>query len=448
LYKLGLFDEAYYCLQQVSETEQTLAIDSKSCLVYSQVFEGIGDSQRAEEYLAEGLRINPNDAELHLYRGNMLQTSGDVQDAIACYEYMLNNCDCDLELQSEVYRRITVCKRFQAGDPQVAEMKQVLTQAIEEDCIIAQKNLYFSLAKVEEDCKDYSASFAYLTTANQLMKDTRNIDFNLEAWMQHAYDMLELDRYLLRSNVSIEDQEKGSGVIFIVGMPRSGSTLTESILSVTPSASDRGETVAFTETLAEFQGDMIHKERVSSELLHAIGDSYLKRINFDEKVSIITDKNLYNWRYAGLISMCLPGARIIHSLRNPVDNMLSIYKAHFPMGNEYAFDLNEIFKVYQLHFQAMKYYKSRHRHSIFTSNYDTLATSPSTYIPDLIARLGLEWDPMYLTPELNTRTVKTASNIQVRSPISGKSVGGWKRYKEHFRPYMERFVELGYEIDS
>ena len=124
-------------------------------------------------------------------------------------------------------------------------------------------------------------------------------------------------------------------------------------------------------------------------------------------------------------------------MRHPFDNILSIYRAHFTEGNEYSSSLIDSAKVYLDQEELMTKYKKKFKSKIYDLNYDLLVQNPNKEIKSLISWLGWDWHDRYLSPHLNPRSVTTASNIQVRSPINAKSLGGWKNYKEMLRPAME-----------
>ena len=146
---------------------------------------------------------------------------------------------------------------------------------------------------------------------------------------------------------------------------------------------------------------------------------------------------LYNYQYAGIISREIINAKIIHCFRNPLDNILSIFRAHFSQGNEYSSSLVDTAKVYIDQEAVMTEYKNRFRSKIYDLNYDSLVTNPNEEIKSLISWLDWQWKDTYLSPHLNKRSVSTASNVEVRSPINPKSIGGWKNYKEMLKPSME-----------
>ena len=150
-----------------------------------------------------------------------------------------------------------------------------------------------------------------------------------------------------------------------------------------------------------------------------------------------TNKQLYNYQYAGFIAKTIPNSKIIHCYRNPLDNILSIYRTHFARGNEYSSSLIDSVHVYLDQDEIMTEYKNRYRSKIYDLNYDFLVSNPNKEIKSLISWLGWKWDNKYLTPHLNPRSVLTASSVQVRSQINSKSVGGWKNYKNMLEPAIE-----------
>ena len=168
-----------------------------------------------------------------------------------------------------------------------------------------------------------------------------------------------------------------------------------------------------------------------------IAERYWKKIkDYKKRSNSTTNKNLYNYLYAGIIAKKIPNAKIIHCYRNPLDNILSIYRAHFK-GNEYSSSLVDVAKIYLDQEELMNKYKNKFRSKIYDLNYDLLVSNPKEEIKSLISWLGWKWDDKYLSPHLNTRSVSTASKVQVRSPINSKSIGGWKNYKDMLKPAME-----------
>ena len=212
-------------------------------------------------------------------------------------------------------------------------------------------------------------------------------------------------------------------------MPRSGTTLVESIISMNKKLKDLGEI------------NILEKAYIKSRTFNqkmSLAELYMQELNqLLEEFSITTNKWLYNYQYSGIIANEIPNCRIVHCFRNPLDNILSINRANFENGNYYSSSLIDSTKVYLDQEHIMNIYKDKFRQKIYDLNYDLLVKNPQKEIKSLINWLGWEWNESYLSPDLNERAVYTASDIQVRSPINSKSIGGWKNYKEMLRPAME-----------
>ncbi len=212
-------------------------------------------------------------------------------------------------------------------------------------------------------------------------------------------------------------------------MPRSGTTLVESIISMNPNVNDLVETSILQKALIESKKD---------KQVFTLAELYWQKANnYSNKFNITTNKFLYNYQYAGIIANEIPNAKIIHCFRNPLDNILSIYKSHFGKSNEYSSSLEDCATVYLDQERIMIEYKNRFRSIIYDLNYDSLVKNPDKEIKSIISWLGWDWDDSYLSPHLNLRSVSTASSVQVRSQINSKSVGGWKNYKKLLRPAIK-----------
>ena len=145
--------------------------------------------------------------------------------------------------------------------------------------------------------------------------------------------------------------------------------------------------------------------------------------------------------YTGIIANKIPNSKIIHCYRNPLDNILSIYRAYFTRGNQYSSSLVDCTNVYLDQEEIMRKYKNKFRSKIYDLNYDLLVCNPEEEIKSLISWLGWEWNDAYLSPHLNKRPVFTASRVQVRSPMNSKSIGGWKNYKDMLKPSIEILIK-------
>ena len=276
--------------------------------------------------------------------------------------------------------------------------------------------------------KKYQKSSENLQIANKLKLSINPSDCNL---------------IIKRSNFLLIEAEKRGGFnnkkssypqsIFIVGMPRSGSTLVESIISLNNKVKDLGEI------------NILEKAFTKSRNLNqkiSLTDIYMEEIyQITKGFSITSNKYLYNYQYAGIISKEILNSKIIHCFRNPLDNILSIYRANFDTGNYYSSTLIDSTKVYLDQEKIISIYKDQFPQKIYDLNYDLLVTNPDKEIKSLINWLGWEWNESYLSPHLNERAVYTASDIQIRSPINSKSIRGWKNYKQILEPSIKMLTQ-------
>ena len=226
-------------------------------------------------------------------------------------------------------------------------------------------------------------------------------------------------------------------------MPRSGSTLLETILSISPEIKDLGESRSLKKAIAKLQAQKQHNHDHQG-----LNEIYSQMEPIDRtQYKYTTDKNLYNFMHISFIAYHMPAAKIIHCRRNPMDNILSMYRGNLTAGNSYTADLEGAAKVLVAQEQAMQIQKKRYPEKIFTFDYDQFVNAPEFNLRKLLEWLHLEFDKNYLHPEKSTRSVHTASVMQARKPISNKSVGGWKNYKNLLNPALKIVEESGIRIE-
>ncbi len=310
--------------------------------------------------------------------------------------------------------------------------ESILKKTLQEDHI----DIYFARANILHKQKNYQKSSKFLQLANDLKLAMNPSNADL---LTNKSKLLLLESQ--QKKVSQKEQEDYPQSVFIVGMPRSGSSLLESILSMNSNVDDLGEINILEEGYREW------RKNTKGLTLSKI---YYKKINNQKShLNITTNKWLFNYQYTGIIAKEIANAKIIHCSRNPLDNILSIYRAHFSDKSEYSSSLVDCAKIYLDQEKIMEEYKNLFRSKIYDLNYDSLVSEPNQEIKSLISWLGWEWNDSYLSPHLNPRSVSTASSVEVRSPINSKSRGGWKNYKEMLKPAIEiltktkRYRDLG-----
>ncbi len=277
----------------------------------------------------------------------------------------------------------------------------------------------FAISNLLHKQGKFKESANYLKIANDESLKYKKSDLSLK--IKHT----EFYRSLKIKNSKNEHLKNSSNYLFIVGMPRSGSTLLENILSLNPEVTDMGEVNFLEESIKEAKD------------IEDIYDLYEKKVINQFKSSIIyTDKSLFNYMYCAIISNLFPKAKIINCIRNPLDNILSIYRANF-LNQSFSFSLPDIASLYIHYFETMEEYKTKYGENIYDYYYENLIQNPNVVIPKIISWLDWDWDEKYLSPHQNKRNVYTASSAQIRKKIYSSSIGIWKKYKELLEPAIE-----------
>ena len=379
---------------------------------------GLGKLKEAELFTRKALELNPNYAIAHSNLGGILRDLGKLKEA------ELSTCKA-LELNPNLaiaYYIISTLKYSNKNEKwkETLFSKDFLDNKSKKD----QVNIYFARANILHNEKKYQESSRYLKLANELKLDIKK--------SQSDYLINKSKSLLIETDKKSINQKKIKQYpqsIFIVGMPRSGSTLVESILSMNSKVFDLGEVNILEESF-------LQQKNIDQKF--TLTDIYWNKISkYTENFYITTNKWLYNYQYAGIISREIKNAKIIHCFRNPLDNILSIYRANFTRDNEFSSSLRDCTKIYLDQEEIMSNYKNRFRSKIYDLNYDSLVSNSNKEIKSLISWLDWKWEDSYLSPHLNKRSVLTSSSVQVRSPINSKSIGGWRNYKDMLQPAIE-----------
>ncbi len=277
----------------------------------------------------------------------------------------------------------------------------------------------FAISNLLHKQGKFKESAKYLRIANDEGMKYKKSDSTLK--IKHT----ELYRSIKIKKTKNENLKNSSNYVFIVGMPRSGSTLLENILSLNSEVTDMGEVNFLEESI---------KEAKDFEDVYGLYEN--KVINQFKSSIIYTDKSLFNYMYCAIISNFFPKAKVINCIRNPLDNILSIYRANF-LNQSFSFSLPDISRLYMHYFETMEEYKIKFGENIYDYYYEDLIENPNKVIPRIINWLGWDWDEKYLSPHQNKRNVHTASSAQIRKKFYSSSIGIWKEYKELLEPAIE-----------
>ena len=287
----------------------------------------------------------------------------------------------------------------------------------------------FALAKASEDLEDISNAFQFYVEGNALRKKELGYD---KAQYERSFEKLKASApSILANRLGSKNLSSEPKPIFIVGMPRSGTTLVEQIISSHPLVTGAGELTFVHQFGASLAAD---QTRVDGETLTTFRQQYLNALKKrSEGSAIVTDKAPLNFRFLGPIAAALPEAQIIHVKRDPAAVCWANYTKYFGSDSlGYCYDLDDVLHYHTIYQDLMNYWGEVLPSEIYDLNYDALTERQEKETRKLIAHLGLEWDDACLSPQDNGRAVATASNVQVRQKVYQGSSERWKRYK----PYL------------
>ena len=383
----------------------------------------LGRSEEALAPLDKALSIKPDLAEALTNRGNALNHVGRREEAIAELEKVVDLYPA----HAAAHRNLSVIKTYKPDDPQIAQMESLLATAKPAD--LAQ--LHLALAKAHEDLGDADRAFAHYEKGNGL-------------FAQAAGDAMARHRRLFAQVRSIFEQgvpepvapaPAGKRPVFVLGMPRSGTSLIEQILASHPQVHGGGELSALRRAVAP----ALETGNLDPDTLAEVRRRYLDELDeIGTERPVVTDKMPANFRWIGHIAAALPEATILHTTRDPVAVGWSIFRTFFPAGGmEYSFDLGAIAAYTKLHDEMMAFWAERLPGRIHEVNYERLAEKQEAETRRLLDLCGLEWDPRCLDFHRTERTVITASAGQVRETMYTGSSQAWRAYESHLGPLIE-----------
>ncbi len=420
----------------------------------------------ALETARQAVAAMPDNAEAHNAMGQILQASGQPEAALQAYERasqlpggaaesaLINRAvlfmeDGRKDEAKAAFERALAAfprsatawfnqadfKTFTADDPDIVRMQDLLNSGSVQSHA-DQISLHFALGKAYLDAGLAAPAFEHLGHGNRLKRATFTYDANAtSAWMARIAETF---------TPALMKRLGGGGVaspmpIFVVGMPRSGTTLIEQIIASHPAVSGAGE-LPYVQTLVNgLPGYPQALSGLEKADMARLGQDYLDKIIrlADGKAHVI-DKMPANFLYAGLITLMLPGAKIVHCRRDPVDTCLSCYTKMFSAEQLFAYDLQELGQFHRDYQHLMAHWRATLPADRFIEvDYEAIVGDISGQAQRLIAFLGLPWDEACVRFHENRRIIKTASLNQVRQPLYGGSVGRWKPHAAHLMPLLD-----------
>lgn len=288
--------------------------------------------------------------------------------------------------------------------------------------------LHYALGKYDDDTKNYASAFAHYREANQLKRQTSPA-YNCEL---HTHD---IDRLIAAHPRDVIQQARPGASdsmrpLFIVGMPRSGTSLLEQILASHPKTYGAGELTFWSETVGRHSREALSAHYHESLLSQTVAACHVNLSQHSPDALRVVDKMPHNFLHLGFIHACFPEARILHAQRNPVDTCLSIYFQDFNQTHAYANDLDDLAHYYREYHRLMVHWRSVLPAEVFLDvPYEAVVEDQESWSRRIIEFIGLEWDERCLEYYKTERRVGTASNWQARQPIYKSSKERWRNYE-------------------
>jgi tetratricopeptide (TPR) repeat protein len=391
----------------------------------------VGRHDEALAQAEQALALMPDFPEAHQGRGTVLRTLGRLDEA----RRELERAIALAPRKAEFYRSLAEAKRFTKGDPHCAMIEALardMASLSEEERI----HLHFALGKVCGDLGEHERAFSHLVEGNALKRRQTVYDEEM------VLARLDSTRALFSAEVIGERTGQGDPStlpVFILGMPRSGTTLVEQMLASHPEVYGAGELSDFERVVVGLGGPDGVPADIGGEELRRIGAGYVARMApLAPWARRITDKMPANFRYAGLIHLALPNARIVHMRRDPVDTCLSCFSILFGGDQPFAYDLGELGRYYRAYQRLMEHWRAVLPPGVMIEvEYETLVGDFEPEARRILAHCGLEWNEACLDFHQTERPVHTASSVQVRQPIYLSSVGRWRPEAEALRPLLD-----------
>lgn len=429
------------CLKQLERTDEALEAAQRAVTLAPRLADAhnaLGEALQAANRFDEALACFAKAAQLpgtvaetaHLNRATLLAELGKNAEAMAVYDEVLAaNPHCVLAWAGRVE-----LKKFSASDADIARMEALLQSGLVQR-LADRMSLAFSLSKAYLDSGDSARAFHHLGEGNRLKRATFAYDGEATGqWMQSIAKTV---------SAPLLKKMKGAGnpsdlPVFVLGMPRSGTTLVEQILASHPQVHGAGELRAL-QDLVDGMGDYpAAVKRMTADDLARLGENYVARVApLARGRRHVVDKMPANFLHAGLIHLILPHARIIHCRRDPVDTCLSCYTKLFQAEQPFTYDLAELGQFHRAYQALIAHWRKVLPTDRFIEvEYEAVVEDLEGQARRLVDFLGLPWDEACLSFHKTERPVRTASLNQVRQPIYKTSAGRWRKHADQLQPLL------------
>lgn len=422
---------------------RALAIDPKltaALLAIGKYYTEVGKAELAVPYFERLHKLVPQDNAIKWHLAASLDSCGRTADAKALYQ----------ELRRVDSHAIVAMRYFSRnGAPEgnaalITEIEQLMQKP---GLIDKQRGvLHNALGFLYEKEADYPTAFAHFDKANQLRAVTFNIE-KYRAWVDDVIRVFTPDFVREHSRIG----NPSTLPVLIVGMPRSGTTLTEQVIANHGQAAGAGELARIVRTAAGLSYNPRHAmtnfiaalDAAGETKLRGAADNYIKLLKFHSPEALrVVDKMPHNFECLGLVALLWPNARVIHCMRNPADICLSCFQQGLSDQHAYSKDLTHLGLYYREYKRLMDHWKAVLPLNIYELSYETFTSDFEGEARKVIEFIGLPWDEACLKFHEAGRTVRTFSRQQVRNPIYRSSVERWRHYEKELQPLLTALGNL------
>jgi len=445
LLEAGRLPEAEHCILELLKMEPE---NPQNWVALGSVYTRLLRQRDALGAYEEAARLNPTKVELRLSIGHILKTLGRRSEC----EHAYHDCLRVDPAFGEAYWALADLKNYVFSEAEITAMNGLLADATRS--ATSQAQLHFALGRAFEHKADYRAAFAHYAAGNALRRSETPFDIDFfEAKTKRVIACFDREFFAARAGAGSAERAP----IFIVGLPRSGSTLVEQILASHSSVEGTMELPNILTLVREFdhqdkRGDAYPEalRAVAHERLAALGMRYL-----DETRPIragkprFIDKMPNNFSHIGLIHAILPNATVIDVRRHPLDACFSAYKQNFAEGQAFSYDLADLGRYYRAYLSLMDHWDTVLPGKVLCVQYEDLIRNPEANIRRLLSHCDLPFEEACLNFHETQRPVRTASSEQVRQPLYASGVGYWRHFEKELEPLkaslgdcLERFADL------
>nr|WP_321980721.1 sulfotransferase [uncultured Cohaesibacter sp.] len=393
---------------------------------------GLLQYEQAIECFRKVLAVKPDSANTHF---NIGVCHMEMQDREAAEECFKTAVDYE-ETLTEIYRHWAVIRKFTPEDEILFRMESLYKN---KDLTAGQRcSLCFALAKAYEDLQDYDQSFSYLSEGNALRR--RALNYEISQDQELFRQIYALDQRQDAEQLKQIREAPDFMPVFILGMPRSGTSLVEQILACHSEVGAAGEFPY----ISNFSNSIIESQPELSKVeFGAFVEKYetgVRRLTNNE--AFITDKFPLNFKYLNIIFLLFPHAKIIYVSRDPKAICWSNFKQYFSgTGLGYTYDMADTVTYYNMHRKLMDFWFEKFGNRIYRLDYEQLVVNQEEESRKLAEYVGLEWQDAMLSPQKNKRIVQTASLHQVQKAVYKGSSEQWKKFEPHLKDYFSRIEE-------